>query len=418
MGAVAPVGIDALAVWPSTMAIDMATLVRARGGDVDEVVGRMMIDQRSVNPAWEDPVTMAVNAADNLLKGDARQRVGLAIVASESGLDQEKALSTWVQRHLELPDHCRNFELKHACYGGTAAVQMACHWLQSQPDDARALVVTTDQSRQHFHRPYEFVMGAGACAMLLSKNPRFMTIELPHSGVFTHEVADLTRPTSRVEAGHSETSLLSYLDAVDITLERYLQAVQRHGGPVIETAEQLRAWAPFAIYHAPFGGITLRAHRAALRSLDVSDRAAITDDFGANVEPTLQYNRRMGGTYASSVFVSLLGLVDAMADRGVAGKRVRLYSYGSGSCAETYSGVFGSEAVAIARHANLSGLLDERRALTVREYEEAERERTCWVDNGDYRVSLDGHDDLLARRYVGRLTYRGSADHVRHYERA
>lgn len=421
MGSVArSVGIDAIAVWPSTMALDMATLVAARGGDVDQVVGQMMIDERSVNPPWEDPVTMAVNAAELLLDEETRCSIGLLIVASESAPDQEKALSTWVQRWLKLPDHCRNMEVKIACYGGTAAMTLASHWLASQPRGARALVITTDQSRQHFHQPYEFVMGAGACALLLSHEPRFMQVELDRSGVFTQEVSDLTRPTSRVEAGHSETSLLSYLDAVDITLERYCDAVRRTGGPSIATAEQLQAWAPLSIYHAPFGGITLRAHRAALRSLGCEDRRWIGEDFTRRVAPSLQFNRRMGGTYASSVFISLLGIVDARRRQGapVEGERVTVYSYGSGSCAETYSGVFGAEASQIAARANLAGLLDERREIGVREYEEAERERTCWIDSGNYRVSLDGHDDLLSRRYRGRLTYRGSTDFVRQYERA
>jgi 3-hydroxy-3-methylglutaryl CoA synthase len=420
LGAVAEiaVGIDKLRVWPSTLALDMRTLVDARGADAREVVDRMMIDQRSVPPAWEDPVTMAVNAADELLDDEERSRVRLLLVASESGPDQEKALSTWVQRWLGLPDDCRNLEVKHACYGGTAALQLASHWLLGQADDALALVVTTDCSRQHFHRPHEFVMGAGACAMVVSKNPRFLRLDLGRSGVYTHEVSDLTRPTSRVEAGHSETSLLSYLDAVDITLQRYREAVGRRDRVALESPEQLRAWAPFSVYHAPFGGITLRAHRAALRSLGLHDRTAVAEDFSARIAPTLRFNRRMGGTYGSSVFVSLLGLADALPDGDLAGRRVSIYSYGSGSCAETYSGVFGPTAGTIARRANLGELLDARRSIGVREYEEAERERTCWIDDGDHRVSLDGHDDLLALRYRGRLTYRGNADHVRQYERA
>lgn len=419
MGAVSTgpsVGIDDLRVWPSTLALPMRELVAARGADPRQVVDQMMIDERSVNPPFEDPVTMAVNAADDLLPdADARARIGLLLVASESGPDQEKALSTWVQRWLDLPDHCRNLEIKHACYGGTGALHLAANWVAMQPDGVDALVITTDLSRQHFHRPYEFVMGAGACAMLVRNNPRFLRLDLGLSGVYTHEVSDLTRPTSRVEAGHSQTSLLSYLDAVDITLERYLQAVRRHTGTAIETADALRAFAPHAVYHAPFGGITLRAHRAAMRRLGARGRDEVAEDFRRRIVPTLAFNRRMGGTYGSSVFISLLSLA---CNEAVDGQRVAIYSYGSGSCAEYYSGVFGDDATAIARRADLQGRLDARRVVSVREYEEAERERTCWIDNGDHLVSLDGHDGLLARAYGGRLTYRGSTDYVREYARA
>jgi len=411
------VGIEKIRVWPCTLATDMAALVAARGAEVGPVVRDMMIDQRSLNPAWEDPITMAVNAALDLFTDEDREAVRLLLVATESGPDQEKPVSTWVQRHLALRDDCRNLEVKHACYGGTASLHLAATWLLAQEEGVKALVITTDQSRQHFHRPYEFVMGAGAVAMLVSREPRFLELELGLSGVYTHEVSDLTRPTSRVEAGHTETSLLSYLDAVDFTLERYLASVERGRGARIRTLRELRDWLPHQVYHAPFGGITERAHRAALRILDGFDRDEAQADFRDRIAPTLRFNRRMGGTYGSSVFVSLLGAIDA-SGRDVAGERVGIYSYGSGSCAEFYSGVFGPAAVAEARAAALPAALDARRDVPVREYEEAERERTCWIDTADFRVSLDGHDGWYGRRYAGRrlLTFRGADDHLRLYE--
>ncbi len=411
-----PVGIERMRVWPCTAAIDMRTLVTARGGDVRQTVEQMLIDARSVNPPWEDPVTMAVNAARDLLTPDDRAAVKLLLVASESGLDQEKALSTWVQRHLDLPDDCRNLEVKHACYGGTGALQLAARFVLTMPEGSKALVITTDESRQHFHRPYEFVMGAGAAALLVSRDPKVLRLELDRSGVFTHEVADLTRPTSRVEAGHSETSLLSYLDAVEIAFERWRESMAR-SGIRIDTVDDFHLHAPYNLYHSPFGGITLRAHRSVLRALGVTRRDEAREDFEQRVLPTLRYNRRMGGTYGSSVFVSLLGLVDAHADRSLEGRRVTIYSYGSGSCAEFFSGVLGPGAVDVARQARLDALLDERCALDVRGYEEAERERTCFIDTATYRVSTDGMDGWYDRRYRGRnlLTFRGAEDHVREY---
>jgi len=412
-----PVGIDKIAVNPCTLALDMRSLVEARGADPDEVCGDMMIDERSLNPPWEDPVTLAVNACRDLLTDDERERVGLLLVGSESGPDQEKALSSWIRRYAGLGDHCRNLEVKHACYAGTGALHLAAHWLLGQPDDALALVVTTDESRQHFHRPWEFVMGAGAVAMLISRDPRFLSLELDLGGVYAYEVSDLTRPTSRVEAGHSETSLLSYLDAVDLTFQRYIGQVADRRDTEIGSLEQLRAWMPYQVYHAPFGGITARAHRALHRALGELDSGACRAEFVSLIEPTLRHNRRMGGTYAASVYISLLGAIDAFG-HSVLGERVGVYSYGSGSCAEFFGGVFGEGAVGEAGRADLDRLLSERRGISVREYEEAERERTAFVDAGDFRTSLDGHDGWYADRYRGRglLTYRGARDYERLYE--
>jgi 3-hydroxy-3-methylglutaryl CoA synthase len=411
------VGIEKVFVYPGSLALDMRSLVDARGGDAALVCGDMMIQARSLNPPWEDPVTLAVNACRGLLTHEERESVGLLLVGTESGPDQEKAMSSWVRHYAGLPDHCRNLEVKHACYAGTGAIHLAAHWLLAQPDGVRALVVASDESRQHFHRPWEYVMGAGAVAMLLSKDPRFLALELDLGGVYAYEVSDLTRPTSRVEAGHSETSLLSYLDAVDLAFGRYREQAAKRRGVDLCTLAQLRQWMPYHVYHAPFGGITARAHRALHRALDTFDGEVCTAEFESLVAPTLCYNRRMGGTYAASVYISLMGLVDSFG-ADVQNRRVGIYSYGSGSCAEFFGGVFGPDAVQVARAAGVELLLQARRAVSVREYEEAERERSAFIDMGDFQTSLDGHGGWYQERYQGKglLTYRGAAGHERIYE--
>jgi 3-hydroxy-3-methylglutaryl CoA synthase len=125
----------------------------------------------------------------------------------------------------------------------------------------------------------------------------------------------------------------------------------------------------------------------------------------------------MGGTYAGSVFVSLLGWAAA---RGapIAGERVGIYSYGSGSTGEFYSGVYGDGADAVARDAAPAAQLDARLAITVAEYEAAERARLDAIDVGDFEVSLEGFRELYASAYAGtgRLTFRGAKDFVRRYE--
>lgn len=406
------VGIEDIRVYPTTMSVSMRELVEARGGNVEEVCGAMMIDARSVNPPWEDPVTMAVQACNDLLEGTDRSAIKLLLVGSESGPDQEKSLSTWIQRYAGLGDDCRNLEIKHACYAGTGALMMACHWLAGQPEGSKALVVTTDQSREHFGKPYEFVMGGGAVAMLVSRDPKFLSLDLGYSGFYTYEVADLTRPTSRVEAGHSETSLLSYLDAVDITFDRFLERFPE----TISSSDELKQQLPYQIYHAPFGGITMRAHRALWRTLSDFNAGNCRTDFAERVAPTLTFNRKMGGTYASSIFISLLGCVEAFGE-DVHQNRVGIYSYGSGSSAEYYSGVFGDSAVEIASKAKLSSLIEQRFDAGVEGYEQAESARTSLIDLGDYVTPKGGYNDLYSRRYAGerKLVFEGMTEYERRY---
>jgi 3-hydroxy-3-methylglutaryl CoA synthase len=403
------VGIEKARVYPATMSLDMAKLCAARGHDPADIRDVMMIDERSFNPPWEDPVTMAVNAALPLLTEEDRKSIELLIVGSESGVDQEKPMSTWVQRYLGLESRVRNFELKHACYSGTAGVQLAAGLLASHmvSPKAKALVITTDQSRMHLGKPYEFVMGAGAAAMLVSRDPQLLEIEPGKSGVYTNEVSDLTRPTSRVETGNSETSLLSYLDALDSSLGLYLE---RLGEPV--------SYDYFAknIYHIPFGGMTLRATRTALRHFGIGGKGEARALWEKKTLPSLAHVRRMGGTYASSTFIALLGLLDQCPELK-AGDRIGMFSYGSGCCSEFYSGLLGKGAPEVAKAANVKALLDARYQASVVDYENAERERTCYVDSGDFAPSTTGFDGFYDKAYKGkgRLVFQGIEDHYRRY---
>jgi hydroxymethylglutaryl-CoA synthase len=403
------VGIDKLRVYPTSLTLHMSDLCAARGHDPADIRDVMLIDERSVNPPWEDPVTMAVNAALPLLTEEDKKQIELLIVCSESGVDQEKPMSTWVQRYLGLPSTVRNIEAKHACYSGTAAVQLASGFLASGmvSPKAKALVITTDQSRMHFNKPWEFVKGAGATAMVISRDPGFFEIEPGKYGVHTVEVDDLTRPTSRVETGNSETSLISYLDGLEGALDRYLE---RLGEPI--------GYDYFVrnIYHTPFGGITQHATRAALRAFGGATKAEAKRIWEQKTLPSLKHVRRMGGTYASSTFIDLLGLVDATPELK-AGDRIGMFSYGSGSCAEFYSGLVGPRAHEVAREANLGALLDSRRRIDVREYEECERERTCYVDCGDFQPSTNGLRGWYDERYKGKgyLVFRGCEEHFRRY---
>ena len=403
------VGIEKARVYPCSLTLSMSDLCAARGHDPADIRDVMMIDERSVNPPFEDPVTMAVNAARPMLTDEDRRAIDLLIVASESGVDQEKPMSTWVQRYLDLGPWTRNFEVKHACYGGTAGLVMAASHLASPfaRPGAKALVITTDQSRMHLGKPYEFVMGAGATALLVSREPRLFELEPGSSGVFTHEVSDLTRPTSRVETGNSETSLLSYIDALDNAYRAYLESAG--GGVGYDHFKK-------NVYHAPFGGMTLRATRAALRVLGDCTKERARAAWEEKTRASLAYVRRMGGTYSSSTFIGLLSLVDHSPDLS-AGDRIGMFSYGSGSCAEMYSGLLGAEFRSASADAGVKSLLDRRRRLTVAEYEAIEQERTANVDAGEYEASLDVCDGLYDRAYAGRglLVFKGIHDHYRKY---
>ena len=123
------VGIDDLRLYPSTLALSLADLCVARDKHPEETIAHLLVKERTVLPPWEDTVTVAVNAAAPLVDDEERDRIELLIVGTETPVDLEKPISSWVHRHLGLSSRCRNFDVQHACYSVTSAVQIALAWL-------------------------------------------------------------------------------------------------------------------------------------------------------------------------------------------------------------------------------------------------------------------------------------------------
>jgi 3-hydroxy-3-methylglutaryl CoA synthase len=402
------IGIENLSVYPGSLSLRISELCEARGLDARNFVERLYCEERSLIGPFEDVVTMAVNAAKPIIDDKARARVGLLIVATESAVDQEKPLSTWVQHHLGLKSSCRNFEVKHACYGATAALRMAEAWTATEGKGAAALVISTDHALLGIKGAQEPVLGAGAAALIVSHEPRLWSFERKASGVFAHEIADIFRPAPGVETGNADDSLMSYLDGVELTFEEYERSV----GHVVDFETAFAA----NVYHVPFGGLAERAHLRLARSRLGLSRAEALEHWRRRAAASLHYNRRMGGVYGAATFVATLGLLAQRPDLK-AGDRLGIYAYGSGSCAEFYSVILGEDPHAVVREADLDRLLGERERVDVASYEACERSLDSSLAARHFEPDASLIPGLYERRYAGRerLVLRRIADYRREY---
>ena len=405
------VGIEKIRAYPSTLMVDLEEVAVARDHDPADLRDNLLVRTRSINPLWEDPVTMAINAAQPMLSEEDRASIELIIVATESGVDQGKAISTWAQPFLGINPNCRIYESKQACYATTAGLMMAAHWVASgAAGDAKALVIATDHSRNSLHEPYEYVMGAGAVAMLVSNKPDVLQLELENNGYWTHEVPDTFRPTTRVETGNGELSLYSYLDALEGAYEHFLSKAGR-----IDFDEYFKK----NIYHVPFGGITFQAHRTLLRSWKRMKKSEAWKHFEQKSLPALTYTSQVGSTYSGSTFMALLGLIDSCDDLAP-GDRLGIFAYGSGSVGEYYSAIVGPKAREIVAETRMQERLDARKRISVEEYEELENARFRHIDEGDFvpdKTAFDGHfEDCYVG--TGRLHLEKIEAHFRTYVRA
>lgn len=207
--------LEKIAVYPGTMSLSLSELASKRGTDIATVRDTLMLHSRSVVAPWEDTVTMAVNCAKSMLTEEDRKSIRYLVVGTETGLDGEKSVSSWVHRYLDLPSDCLHFELKSACYSGMASLHCALNWLAAHPNKHhKALVITSDQSLNRVSSEGELVGGGGAVALLVSHDGQFAQFSNHESGIYSHEVSDIIRPLPWVETGDNYVSLISYIEGL------------------------------------------------------------------------------------------------------------------------------------------------------------------------------------------------------------
>ncbi|MDK7260552.1 hydroxymethylglutaryl-CoA synthase, partial [Gardnerella vaginalis] len=78
--------------------------------------------------------------------------------------------ATYLHESLGIHAFAKSYEIKEACYGATAALQIACDYVRLRPE-RKVLVVASDIARYGLATGGEPTQGAGAIAMLISKNP-------------------------------------------------------------------------------------------------------------------------------------------------------------------------------------------------------------------------------------------------------
>jgi len=317
-----------------------------------------------------------------------KNRIELLITCTESGIDFGKSISTYIHHYLGLNRNCRLFELKNACYSGTAGFQMAVNFILSQTSPgAKALVIATDISRfmtvdrgEALTMDWSFAepsSGAGAVAMLIGENPYVFQVDIGANGYYGYEVMDTCRPVADSEAGDADLSLMSYLDCCE---QSFLEYQKRVAGVDYRNTFQ------YLSFHTPFGGMVKGAHRTMMRKMAQAKPDEIEEDFEKRVMPGMNLCQRVGNIMGATVFLSLASTI--IQGRFDSPKRIGCYSYGSGCCSEFFSGVVTAQGQDRLHGFEIESQLSERYQLSMDEYENILRDSDV-VKFGTRNVKLD-----------------------------
>ncbi len=404
------VGIEKINIYGSSLYLEQKELAVARGKDPDKVVNDFLINSRSLNPPFEDTITMGVNAARNILTEEDKEQIGMLIAGTEGSLDFGKPISTNIHGALGLHPNVRNYETKHACYSGVSALDTAVNWIASGLNKGKkALVISSDFSRKHLHLKEEFVLGGVAAAILVSETPKVLEFELTKKGSWTTNAYDTFRPSALDEVGNNEVSLFTYMDALEGSFNDYLKQLD---GPI-----DFDTYFDWNIYHTPFAGMAFQAHRTLCNMARPRKKAEIRESFEGKVLPSLRVARQVGSTYGSSNFAGICSLMTSDSPPK-AGDRIGMYAYGSGAIGEYYSAIVCPEAVETVAAMNIQNELDSRKKVTVDEYEMIENLRETYVEKPDIKPDFSILNGFYNSHYKGKGLYvlREVKDFYRTYE--
>ena len=381
------IGIDKMAFATTNDYLDLVELAKERGVDPNKFTIGIGQDLQAVVPPTQDIVTLGATAAKKLLTPELEKNISTVIVATESGIDNSKASAIYIKRLLGLSDFTRTVEMKEACYSATAAIQFAKGVVALNPQET-VLVIAADIARYGLNTPGEVTQGAGAVAMLISRNPHILTLE-DTTVAYSKDIMDFWRPLYATEA------LVDGKYSTNVYIEFFLQTFTRY--------QQLtgRELADFAAltFHMPFTKMGKKGLEGLLK--DRNDEVA--QRLRTQLTASQLFSRQVGNLYTGSLYLSLMSLLQNSDLR--AGSRIGLFSYGSGAEGEFYTGILEDGYEHYMN--NIQEELKHRHQVSVAEYEKLFNSQ-LGMNDGD--IEFDVTNDPSP------FVLKGQKDHQRIYE--
>ncbi len=242
---------------------------------IQAVVGRSF----RVPARHENVYTMAANAVLRLIREydiDPRN-VGFLGLGTESSTDNatgavivrgmvDRALDDLhrprLSRHMEVP------EFKHACLGGIYALKAALRYVSCDAGDRVAIVVCADVAEYERGSSGEQTQGAGAVAMLVTREAKLFEVDLAHAGSASdYRGPDFRKPFARhfSKAYAAKTNRLndfpvfsgkystfSYLDETVHAVEDMLRKLNVSAGKYYSSVHSL-------FFHRPYQMMPIQA---------------------------------------------------------------------------------------------------------------------------------------------------------------
>lgn len=337
------------------------------------------------------------------------RNVGRLEVGTETIVDKSKSCKTVLMQLFEsYTTDIDGIDTTNACYGGTSALFNAINWIESSSWDGRYAIVVAADIAVYAKGSARPTGGAGAVAMLIAPNAplvldRIRSTHMKHAYDFYKP--DLSSEYPTVDG---KLSIQCYLSALDHCYGLYVKKCAKNGVKIDLDAFDA------VLFHTPYCKLVQKSlARLALNDY-VNDRQNpkysalknlenVTLDgsyFDRDVEKTfMDFSRQLfvdktqkslliasqvGNMYTPSLYGGLVSLLMTKTTEQLIGKRIALFSYGSGLASSLFAlkvnGTASKQLTRLIDHLNdVHALLGQRKRVEPQEFSDTLelRERVC-----------------------------------------
>ena len=426
-------GIDDVAIYIPRLYLDAEDFAGARGLDPVKLQKGLGVSQMAIVDANQDPACLAANACLRVMQKNnlKPEDIGRLYISTESAFDESKAMNSYVIGMLEQVygqgsfEHCGGVETKFACVSGSYALYDNANWIRAGESEGKnALVVVSDIAKYDMGSSGEMTQGAGSVVMLLNDNPRLLEFDPKVTSTSIKDEYDFYRPFGKeTPIVHGQYSNLLYMIQVRKALEAYKKRVVSTNLIQMKDDETILDHMDYINMHLPYSNMGKKAlaylvrhewrqlprwkkileqigmeepipkdPRGTIESV-LGDEEFMTKDheftklftktpeyqevYESKLASSLIASTMIGNLYTASLYLGFRSSLEYEYQKGIdlEGKRVGFGSYGSGSSAMVFSGVIQPGYEEIVKNMNLVAELEDRRRLTLEEYESLHENR-------------------------------------------
>lgn len=412
------IGIKAIEIYFPSQYVEQSELEKFDGVSTGKYTIGLGQTKMSFCDDREDIYSFSLTVVSNLLKkyDIDPNSIGRLEVGTETILDKSKSVKSVLMQLFGENTNVEGVDTINACYGGTNAVFNAVNWVESSAWDGRDAIVVAGDIALYAKGNARPTGGAGAVALLIGPDAP-VVIEPGLRGSYMQHAYDFYKPdlTSEYPYVDGHFSVNCYTEALDSAYRAYskreaqqtkangVNGVNGHANGV--AAEGAIPKTPldrfdYLTFHSPTCKLVQKSYARLLyhdyladpespafadvppEVRDMDYKKSLTDKvvektfmaltkkrFQERVNPAIQVATMCGNMYCASVWGGLASLLSHIDSTTLQGKRIGLFSYGSGLAASFCSFRVVGSTEKISKVLDIANRLTQRRAVAPETYD-------------------------------------------------